>query len=166
MSTPNDLDAALTATTPAPETARTTAMVRRCRHQWHLDPSPTIWAASGKKQPFVCLRCGKVKDEQRSRKGKSARRRGNDYERDLAQMLGGTKVGHHGGPDDVRAGMFTVQSKVRKAFPSWMTDELAKLPRTDGRIPVLVVADAPGPGHRRRAIAVVTLDDWRDLHGA
>jgi hypothetical protein len=50
-----------------------------------------------------------------------------------------------------------------------MTAELAKLPRTGGRIPVLVVTSPPGldPSDRRKrlAIVVVTLDDWRALHG-
>ena len=50
-----------------------------------------------------------------------------------------------------------------------MTTELAKLPRTDGRVPLLIVTSPPGldPHDRRKrlAIAVVTLDDWRDLHG-
>jgi hypothetical protein len=28
----------------------------------------------------------------------------------------------------------------------------------------LVVTDAPGPGHRRRAMVILDLDDWADLH--
>jgi hypothetical protein len=39
------------------------------------------------------------------------------------------------------------------------------IPRTGGRIPVLIVGDAPGPGHRRRAFVVLELGDFRDLHG-
>ncbi len=150
-----DLDAALAATTPAPETAISTATVRRCRkHEWaNLDV-------------VRCLRCRKVYDPVVSRRGKSARRRGNDYERELAARLGGPKVGHFGGPDDVRAGMFNVQAKVRANFPGWMDDELRKLPRTGGRVPVLVVADSPGQGRKRRAIVVVSLEDWTALHGS
>jgi hypothetical protein len=153
-----DIDTALAAHPPLPETARSVTVTdRKCkRHDWgilHVGDSP------------VCNRCFAIRDLTKSVRGKSARRRGNDYERELAARLGGTKVGHLGLPEDVRAGMFVVQSKVRGNFPSWMTDELAKLPRTDGRIPLLVVADVPGPGHRRRAIVVLSLDDWCDLHG-
>lgn len=113
--------------------------------------------------------CGAVKDPAKSRRGRNARSRGNRRELELAKTLGGTKVGQYGGPDDVRAGMFTIQSKVRGNFPSWMTAELDKLPRTGGRIPVLIVTGPAGldPHDRRKrpAIAVVHLADWRDLHG-
>ena len=133
--------------------------VARHRHRWVRYPDGSVG----------CGVCAAVKDEAKSLRGKTARNRGNRRELEIAKSLGGTKVGHYGGPEDVRVGMFNVQSKVRKAFPSWMTTELAKLPRTDGRIPLLIVTSPPGldPHDRRKrlAIAVVTLDDWRDLHG-
>lgn len=113
---------------------------------------------------WVCGRCSTVMTPETIRRGKSARRRGIDYERELAWKLGGTKVGHFGGAADVIVNeMFVVQSKVGLRFPGWMQDELNKLPRTGGRIPLLVVADA-GSGHKRRAVVVLGLDDWRDLH--
>jgi hypothetical protein len=114
-----------------------------------------------------CGRCLKVIPAALSKRGRNARLRGNVRELELAHTLGGEKVGHHGGPEDVRIGLFNVQSKVRAgvAFPGWQWDELAKLPRTGGRVPALIVTDSPGPGTRRRAIVVVTLDDWRSLHG-
>jgi hypothetical protein len=114
-----------------------------------------------------CARCHRVIPAALSKRGRNARIRGNARELEIAKELGGVKTGHHGGPDDVRVGMFTAQSKVRSgsAFPGWQWDELAKLPRTGGRTPVLFVTDAPGPGIRRRALAIVTLDDWRALHG-
>jgi hypothetical protein len=67
----------------------------------------------------------------------------------------------------VRLGLLNIQSKVRSgsAFPGWQWDELSKLPRTGGRIPALIVTDAPGPGIRRRSIVVLTLEDFTDLHG-
>jgi hypothetical protein len=72
----------------------------------------------------------------------------------------------YGGPDDVVVGdLFVIQSKVRGAFPSWMWDELAKLPRAGGRIPTLIVSDRPGPGHRTRRLVVRTLEDDIALHG-
>lgn len=141
---------------------------RRHRHRWFMPPIIGPDAARYGPGP-VCLSCGARRDEARSRRGRTARQRGNRRELELARKLGGTKVGHHGGPEDVRAGMFVVQSKVRGNFPTWMTTELAKLPRTDGRIPLLIVTAPPGldPADRRRrlAIAIVSLEDWIDLHG-
>jgi hypothetical protein len=36
---------------------------------------------------------------------------------------------------------------------------------TADQTPILVVADAPGPGHKRRAMVILELSDWRALHG-
>jgi hypothetical protein len=104
-------------------------------------------------------------DPVRSRRGRANRRRGNDFERSLAAELGGRRIGQYGDPADVLTPLFVVQAKVRKAFPYWMTRELDRLPRADGRIPLLVVSDSPGPGRRRRSVVVVDLRDWVDLHG-
>lgn len=157
--TTRELDEALAGTEPEPETAITVVSSDRpCRrHRWGLSTHLV--------ETYFCLRCGVVRDDTRSRRGKSARRRGNDYERDVAAALGGVKVGMYGGPVDVQTPLLNVQVKVRGAFPSWMTDELAKLPRTGGRVPTLVVADTPGSGRRRRALVVMSLDDFRELHG-
>lgn len=158
------------------------ATVRKCyRHKWlgvtrvpaHLTVASNhdcfLMMCDGYAEGVVirlCSVCGKPYDPIVSKRGKSARNRGNAYERELALRLGGKRVGQYGGPDDVTVNdLFTIQSKVRKAFPSWMSDELAKLPRTGGRVPLLVVADAPGAGHRRRALVVVGLEDWIELHG-
>lgn len=159
----NRIDALLTEHPPEPESAVSlVAPVRRCRrHLWEL------WhEVDGDGDGHRCARCGVWRDDTRSRRGKSARRRGNDYERDVAARLGGVKVGHHGGPADVVTPLLAVQVKVRGAYPSWMQAELDKLPRTGGRIPTLVVADSPAPGHRRRALVVMALDDFAELHGA
>jgi hypothetical protein len=135
--------------------------LRRHRHRW-MPVTNGIGLAV-----FACS-CGVEQDPAKSKRGRTARSRGNRRELELARALGATKTGHFGGPDDVRGGMFVYQSKVRAAFPTWMTAELAKLPRTGDRVPVLIVTGPPGldPSDRRKriAIAVVTLDDWRDLH--
>jgi hypothetical protein len=160
-----DIDAALAAHPPLPESARTvTSSDRKCkRHDWARTEVRLLdeWV-----EDFRCIRCGAIRDLSRSVRGKSARRRGNDYERELAARLGGTKVGHHGGPEDVVTSRLVIQSKVRAAFPEWMWSELVKLPRAGGRTPVLVVAEGkPAAGQKRRALAVLSLDDFRDLHG-
>ena len=136
--------------------------VARHRHRWEWEQVGVVngFATYGDK-----CRCGVIKDAAKSRKGRSARNRGNRRELELARSLGGTKVGHYGGPEDVRVGLLNAQSKVRKAFPYWMTTELAKLPRTGGRLPALIVTDSPGSGIKRRCIVVMVLEDFAELHG-
>ena len=104
-------------------------------------------------------------DPTRSRRGRSNRRRGNDFERALAAELAGRRVGQYGGPADVVTPLFAVQAKVGGSFSERYWRWLAALPRTGGRIPILIVGDAPGPGFRRRAVVVMELGDFRDLHG-
>ena len=104
-------------------------------------------------------------DPVRSRRGRSNRRRGNDWERALATELGGRRIGQYGEPADVLTPLLAIQAKCGRAFSERYWRWLSAIPRTGGRIPVLVVGDAPGPGHRRRAIVIMELGDWRDLHG-
>ncbi len=104
-------------------------------------------------------------DPDRARRGRTSRRRGNDFERALAGGLGGRRIGHLGGPTDVLTPLFAIQAKVGGCFSERYWRWLAAIPRADGRIPVLIVGDAPGPGRRRRAVVVLDLEDWRDLHG-
>ena len=133
-----------------------TAQPRPHRHVWDRT-----------KTPVVCTRCNRERDEAKSRAGRASRKRGGSYELKVARALGGQKVGPLGLPEDVRAGMFNVQVKkyATARFPSWMTNELAKLSRTDARIPLLIVGEATGGHGKGRAVAVVLLDDWIGLHG-
>lgn len=165
------IDAALAEVPVTPPTLAGAAGKRCRRHTWWgdyrpplgTDPTPENMA---RYTVVRCVRCPAIRDETRARRGKSARQRGNAYERELAKKLGGKRTGMYGGPDDVTVSeLFVIQSKVRKAWPQWMADELAKLPRTGGRIPLLVVANAPGSAFRRRALVVVDLADWISLHG-
>ncbi len=61
--------------------------------------------------------------------------------------------------------LLAVQAKCGGAFSERYWRWLSAIPRSGGRIPVLIVGDAPGPGHRRRAFVVLELGDFRDLHG-
>lgn len=143
-----------------PQTAWATPKCKR--HQWGQNVLP------GDAPDLIrCRRCHHVQNPEKVRQGRNNRKRGGRDELAVARLLGGTKVGHFGGPEDVRQGSFVIQVKrfATARFPVWMTNELAKLPRADQRVPVLVIREAAGPGRRARAIAVVMLDDWKDLHG-
>ena len=55
-------------------------------------------------------------DPVRSRRGRSNRRRGNDWERSLASELGGRRVGQYGEPADVLTPLLAIQAKVGGSF--------------------------------------------------
>ena len=133
--------------------------VKRHRHRWVRFHAPDGTFL------FDGCSCGVHQDAVKTRAGRSARNRGNRRELELAKTLDGTKVGHFGGPADVTTPLLSIQSKVRRNWPEWMWTELVRLPRTGGRLPVLIVTDAPGPGHLRRSIVVLALGDFEDLHG-
>lgn len=87
----------------------------------------------------------------------------------MAKAVGGRRTGMYGGKDDVLADemfAFQVKSMATARFPGWMSTQLDALRahRTD-REPVLVVAEAPGPGRRARRLYVVDEATWLALHG-
>ena len=61
--------------------------------------------------------------------------------------------------------MFAYESKSGGSFHERLWRWLKGIPTTGGRTPVLIVTDAPGPGHRARSVVIVDFDDWKDLHG-
>ena len=113
----------------------------------------------------VCDRCGKVRDDAASRRGKNNRSRGNSIEREVGKKLGLRRVGQYGGPDDLAGDLFAAQVKSGAAFSERYWQWLRAVPVTAGQTPILVVTDAPGPGTKRRAVVVVAIDDWVALHG-
>lgn len=121
------------------------------RHDWAFDHGER-----------ACSRCGKTYDEAASRRGKTARRRGNDMERSVASTLGGKRVGQYGTLTDVEAGPFDIQVKAGTRFPGWMWDILAAMPVSATRRRVLAVFDSPGPGVKRRGLVVELWEDWSD----
>ena len=136
-----------------------TVTPRRCRrHEWVYAFEDSGW---------LCRRCGRPKDVDVSRRAKNNRSRGNAIERDVAKQLGLTRVGMYGGPDDAGAAgePFIVQVKSGKSFPERIYRWLKALPANAGQTPIVVITDAPGPGHRRRALVILTLEDWKALHG-
>ncbi len=113
----------------------------------------------------------RLPDPVRSRRGRTNRSRGNALEREWCRRLGFRRVGHYGGPEDGIAlnGLFVGQAKSLSSarFPSWLCTELAKLPRSEGRIPVLGLLEAPGTArdHRPRRLVVMDESDFIALHG-
>jgi hypothetical protein len=79
-----------------------------------------------------------VIDPERSRRGRSNRRRGNDWERRLAADLAGRRVGQYGEAADVLTPLFAIQAKVGGAFSERHWRWLMAIPRAGGRIPVLI----------------------------
>lgn len=104
-------------------------------------------------------------DPAKSRRGKNARNRGNAFERELAAKLNGKRVGMFGGKTDVETDFAVIQAKVGKSYPERLDSWLRQLkPRSD-QLAVLVVGDSPGPGTRRRALAIIDLDDFIEWFG-
>lgn len=117
----SDLDDALANTTPEPVTSVSTATPRRCRrHSW------TTWSTDPERGgdlvvPAYCYRCGQPKDEDRSRRGKSAARFGKDQERRIERVYGPRKVGEFGSPVDLLGATFKWQSKATRSQPAaWL----------------------------------------------
>lgn len=112
----------------------------------------------------VCARCGVIQQPERVRRGRLNRSRGNAIEREIGKRLGLRRVGQYGGPDDLSGDLFAAQVKSGGAFSERFWSWLKAVPVNAGQTPLLVVTDAPGPGHRRRAVVILDLDDWEALH--
>jgi hypothetical protein len=131
---------------------------RRCAH-------PRQYRRGGEDGTVYCGRCSKVFDPAVSRRGRTNRSRGNAIEREVAARLGLARVGQYGGPDDVRGLAFAGQVKSGGSFPERIWRWLRAVPVQAGQTPIVVITDAPGPGHKRRGVVVVDLEDWIALHG-
>lgn len=159
-----DLDEALAGTTPATEMATSTATVRKCRrHDYELR---TVVTPDDVTTESRCWRCGTLRDIARSKRGKSARNRGNQFERDVAKRLGVKRVGQYGGADDVRGEWISVQCKVGGAYPERIDGWLRAIPATAEQLRAVVIGDAPGIGGRRRVLVVLDFGDFVDWFGS
>jgi hypothetical protein len=136
-----------------PSPAATPAKCRR--HVWLSFPDGSQ----------LCDRCRVVRDPVMARRGKNNRNRGNAIEREVGKALGLRRVGQYGGPDDLTGELFAVQVKSGGSFSERYWSWLKAVPANAGQTPLLVVTDAPGAGHRRRALVVLELDEWIALHG-
>lgn len=157
-----DLDDALSLTQPQDESAVTVAPARRQhRHQW--EP----WSDTPGESWYRCMRCRAVRDDARSRRGRTARNRGNAFERDVAKRLGISRVGQYGGSEDAgkASEWMTVQCKVGTYYPERIDGWLRALPTNAGQLRAVVIGDSPGGGRRRRSLIVLDLDDFVSWFG-
>lgn len=99
------------------------------------------------------------------RRGKNNNRRGKAWEKEIAERIGGERVGQKGGKDDVQHERFAIQAKVGKMFPERFWSWLGAIPTKPGQRRALIVGDAPGPGRRRRAIVILELREWEKAEG-
>jgi len=114
---------------------------------------------------WTCGDCGKVTEKSAVRRGRNNRSRGNAIEREVAAKLGLRRVGQYGGPDDASSEWLICQVKSGGYFPERAWTWLQALPATAAQTRAVVITDTPGPGHRRRAVVIVDLEDWAALHG-
>ncbi|MGA0060621.1 MAG: hypothetical protein ACO3RU_13640 [Planctomycetota bacterium] len=153
----DDLPFAPADTTPVVPTPK------KCkRHRWLTEWHPFL-----ERNVTSCSRCNKAKDEAAARRGRSSRNRGNAAERGIAKRWGGERRGQYGGAEDVIvAGLWVIQSKHGASYwPKRLVSALDALPRTEGRVPLLVVGDG-SPGRHVRRLVILDERDWLDLHGS
>jgi len=156
-----DLDQALAATSPAPESAVSLVPGRHV-HTWTVCP------------------CGAQRDMDAPRRGRSADRLGKDQERRIERVYGPTKVGEFGDAIDLLGRDFKWQSKAtRSAPPAWLaavdgaqlrpppklvTDAVtAMLPLHQELAPLVIVTHVQPKG--TRDWIWVRCRDWQALHG-
>lgn len=148
---------------------------RRHRHVWIPDIASSaepVLSSSGdllgySLEPgalYHCAQCYKPFSSVSTRRGRNNRKRGGAIQRQRIEGLGGRNLAGNNPNLDGLGEMFVYESKSGGSFPERLWRWLSAIPRRAGQIGVLIVTDAPGPGHRARSVVVVDYDDWRDLH--
>lgn len=136
----------------------------RCRrHDWSGE-----WVAVEGRLDHVrhtCRRCGVVRDEAAVRRNRNNAKRGKSIQRQRIVGLGGQNLPGNKPNHDGIGVLFSYESKSGGAFSERIWRWLRGIPATAQQTRVLIVTEAPGPGHRARSYVVVEYDQWRDLHG-
>ena len=140
------------------------------RHDWRVgawadpqDGGKPVW--DDLTAQITCYRCSSERDPVKAKRGNRNRQRGNSIERELGKKLGMARTGQYGGKDDLANALFAAQVKSGGYFSNRQWDWLKAVPVKAGQTALLVIADTPGPGKKRRAMVILDLDDWRELHG-
>jgi len=111
---------------------------------------------------YVCLRCGKDRDDVTSRRNRNNRSRGNRAELAVARKYGGEKTGPLGQPEDIRGAEWRTQVKTHQGLPParWRKVFAALDTQHDGRLPRLIERYLPGQGIAADDYIVVRGSDW------
>lgn len=152
-----------------PDTAPATGagVARKCRHPRDRRTLTDYMAADSRviEHRYQCGSCGHIFDPARQAMGRRANRRGRRIQKQAMERAGLTNLpGNIPGLDGTHS-MFRGESKSGGRFPELLWRWLKAIPAAPGQVPILVVSDAPGPGHKRRQVVVLELADWRLLHG-
>ena len=93
--------------------------------------------------------------------------RGNAIERWACGVLGISRVGQYGGAEDggKESEWMVVQVKSGGAYPERIDRLLRSLTANAGQLRTVVHADAPGAGHRRRALITLDLEEFAAWYG-
>jgi hypothetical protein len=171
---------------PTPATPTGAKGRRHARHLWvretmlgRLDGLLPSGVTAG---PWMCHICGRLKDEPKSRRGKSSARLGKDQERRIERVYGPVKVGEFGDACDHLGRDWKWQAKAtRKDPPAWLAAITA--PTWRPMVPKSVLhpmAHMTGIGGTRRPLVIrsyvrhgvatrdwlfVVAADWCALHG-
>lgn len=114
---------------------------------------------------YLCRKCDTFVPKVRSLRGKRANRRGRSQSAAIAKDTGGENHEVRGTAVDVQTGIYNVQSKKDNGLFSERHWKLLRSIPADGRVPALVVKDAPGPGKRVRGYAMLKYEDWLEVTG-
>jgi hypothetical protein len=130
----------------------------RHRHRWTVDNPP--W-------PAACA-CGALKDAGKTRKGRNARRLGNDFELDVAHALSSVfpdvrRVGQYGGPEDVSGRLIYVQCKKQAGLYPKGADRLLSETETHANADQYTAVAYAHPGHGHHRLIVMDLADFVNL---
>jgi hypothetical protein len=169
-----DLDELLADQPIEPPTLSGAAGRPKCgrRHQWKFmaavyetDPIDGCETLLDREHAY-CVRCGTVRDEVKARRGKTSRNYGNRAELKVAKTYGGEKIGHAGGPVDVRGKDWNTQVKTHRRLPpaEWRK-AFGAMEASGERLPRLLLRFVLGPGLPPDDYIVVPGKAWLDWFG-
>jgi len=133
------------------------------RHRWMqtlLAIDPNNLEVHG----YVCVDCGKERNEPRSRAGRNNRSRGNRAELAVARRIGGTKVGPLGKPWDVETPTMRLQVKKVAAWPS-LNAVLGYIDAIPEDILRMRGAILTQPGRNARSLIVLDFKEFSEWYG-
>jgi hypothetical protein len=161
----DDLDAILADLPVTPPTLAGKPTERKCRrHRFHhVLFSSAAWFLG---EASYCDICHTIRDEARSRRGKQSRNYGNRAELSAARKYGGQKIGHAGGPVDIRGADFNTQVKTHRRLPplEWRK-AFSAMEGKGERYPRLLLRFVQGPGLPPIDYMVIPGDVWLDWFG-